>query len=46
MVTGKVLGSIGEVGMLFNAETQRSQRKRRAHATTASWWNGLGNLAE
>src|SRR5450759_2129518 len=31
---------------LLNAETQRTQRKRRAHATTASWWNGLGNLAE
>jgi hypothetical protein len=25
------------------AETQRRRGKRRAHATTASWWNGMGN---
>src|ERR1017187_7509462 len=29
--------------MLFNAETQRRRDKRRALATTASWWNGVGN---
>jgi hypothetical protein len=32
MVAGKVWAftwSTGEIGMLFNAETQRSQRKRR-----------------
>jgi hypothetical protein len=34
-----------QTGMLFTAETQRRRDKRRAHATTASWWNGLGNLA-
>ena len=32
-----------QTGMLFTAETQRRRDKRRAHATTASWWNALGN---
>jgi hypothetical protein len=30
----------------FNAETLRHRDKRRAYATTASWWNGTGNLTK
>ena len=30
--------------MRFPADTQRRRGKRGAHATTASWWKGWGNL--
>src|ERR1039457_4806084 len=32
--------------MRFPRRDAESRDKRRAHATTTSWWNGLGNLAE
>src|ERR1019366_1823941 len=35
--------SLNQTGSRFPAETQGRRDKRRAHATTASWWNGVGN---